>query len=140
MNMNGLTTKSPDSTEMSSRDIRKIFEKPLEHEEELEFEGLVLRDFEIDMNDDRWFNTEKSKEEVKSVCERNDEGALVMKPCVYTNYIQFKVEPPKGAAKECTCNDCWNNFWIPPFQSPVECPFCHTASINIATQEYLNNS
>lgn len=124
---------------INDHDRREIWKEPLDHEEELEMEGATIYDFDGGRGEDDWHNTNKSKDEIEKICKRNDAGALIMKPCVHTNYIEFRLEPPSGFAKECTCNECWNKFWIAPFSEPAECPYCHVRSINIASREYIGD-
>lgn len=120
-------------------DYKKILEEPLDHEEEIEMEGGTVYEFDGARDDGLWHNTSvRSEEEVRSVSDTNDAGALVMSPCVHTNYIEFRLDVPDGAAKECTCNSCWNKFWIAPFSTPGECPFCHERGFNVATRCVLD--
>lgn len=119
--------------------IRSIREKPLSLREELEMEGATVYDFDGGSKDDKWHDTSvRTKEDIRDISDTNDAGALIMSPCVHTNYIQFRLEAPDGSAKECTCNSCWNRFWIAPFSSPNECPYCHERGFNIAERCVIN--
>lgn len=124
---------------MLEDDIRKIQKEPLDHTEELEAEGATVHEFGIKSEGDKWHNTSgRTKEEIREFSEVNEAGALTLKPCAHTNYIEFRLDPPSGASKECTCNSCWNKFWIAPFSQPGECPYCHERGFNIATKRVVN--
>ena len=119
-------------------DYVAILEEPLNHEEELEMEGATTYDFNGGRGGGEWDDTSgRSKEEGRYLSETNDSGARTMSPCVHTNYVEFRLEEPDGAAKECTCNSCWNEFWIAPFSEPAECPFCHERGFNIASRRVI---
>lgn len=135
----------PDLNEaLTTEDILSIRESPLGHEAILEAEGATTYDFgggRIEPDEDRtkWHDTSgRSIFDVLDLCYRNDAGALVMSPMGGTGYVEFRLNAPRGMAKECTCNNCWNRFWIPPFHTPGECPFCHERGFHIATRSVIN--
>lgn len=85
----------------------------------------------------KWFDQEKTTEDIREGTEMTDAGSRTMK-AAYTSYIEFHLDEPSGASKECTCNECWNTFYAPPFSSAVECPYCHARGINIHEEEHLS--
>lgn len=124
---------------ITNSDILSILDEPLGHEDELAQEGATTYNFDGQRDGEKWHNTSgRTKEEVRELSNANESAALIMSPCVHTNYIEFRLEAPDGPAKECNCNSCWSRFWIAPFSEPAECPFCHERGFNIASRRVIS--
>jgi len=121
-------------TTLSFEERRKLVEGMREIEEEwVEPDPIEEYDFDRTTPEEKlkWHNQEKTPEETREIAKKKDVGSLTIS-AVHTSYIEFHIEEPKGASQKCTCNDCWNKFYIAPFSSAVECPFCHGKNIHSA--------
>lgn len=122
---------------MSADEQNYIKQEPLAHEDELCQEGATIHEFEA-TRDGTWHDMSgRSVFEVLELSERTEDGSLKLEPGAYTQTLEFTVHAPKGLATECTCNSCWNRFWIAPFREPTECPYCHERGSNIASQRVI---
>lgn len=106
-----------------------------------EFPKGAHREFdrESPMEKKRWFDqTPKTKAELREMATETEHGSLILKPAVWTNYLEVHLDAPSGAAKEATCNKCWNTHWVSPFGQVVECPYCHSRGINIHEKRVID--
>lgn len=104
------------------REIEENWEEP---------ESITEYDFDRPSHEEKmkWHNQEKTPEETREIANKKDVGSLTIS-AIHTSYIEFHIDEPNGASKKCTCNDCWNEFYIAPFSSAVECPYCHRTDIH----------
>lgn len=120
-------------------EIERIRSEPVSTDELFTDASSATPDLNIDTTSPRWHNTSgRTEEEIRELADETDSGSLTLSPCVHTgSYIEFRLTPPTSAATKCTCNECWNTFYIGPFSEPAECPYCHTRGFNIAERRYL---